>query len=295
MLIGATEITLYSIGGTLIGYAATFLGHITNVMMPDILKASGRGDHAELRWLMGKGTRVTMFCAVPILVGFMTLGGEFIAVWMGPGYAASAWVLLILTAANFGRLANGPVSTALVGLGHVRLWAAMSVVQSLATLVLSVGLVLLTNLGIYGIALGRGLAPHRDTQRLAVHRRLPQGACKSRGGAPIHCFPMGCGSDSLCDSMPCGFPPDSAPRMAAVLAEGRNCRSAVRTDWALCRASTEREPGSAERASSTGSSGTPRPWAWKSKPEVATVIRAGEPSAHRRSTRRTHNGCIRTL
>ena len=49
-----------------------------------------------------------MFLAVPILVGFMTLGGEFIAVWMGPGYTASAWVLLILATAHFGRLGQSP-------------------------------------------------------------------------------------------------------------------------------------------------------------------------------------------
>ena len=154
MLIGAAEITLYSIGGMLIEYGSSFVSRITAVMVPDILKAGGRGDRAELRWLIAKGTRAIMFLAVPVLVGFMTLGGEFITAWMGPGYSASAWVLLILATAQFGRLAIGPVSMTLVALGHVRLWAAMSAVQSLAALVLSVGLVLLTHWGIYGIAVG---------------------------------------------------------------------------------------------------------------------------------------------
>jgi len=157
MLIGAAEITMYSIGAMLIGYASTFVSRITNVMTPDILKAGGRCDWAHLRWLIGKGTRSTMFLAVPILVGYMTLGGEFIAVWMGPKYTASARVLLILTSAYFGSLANAPVSTTLLALGRVRLWAAMNAVQSLAALVLSVGLVLLTDLGIYGIAIGTAL------------------------------------------------------------------------------------------------------------------------------------------
>jgi O-antigen/teichoic acid export membrane protein len=158
MLIGAAEITMYSIGGgMLIGYSTNFLCRILGVLMPDILKAGGRGDLADLRWLVGKATRATMFVAVPILVGFMVMGGEFIGVWMGPNYAGSAWVLLILTTAQFGRLANGPLATALIALGHVRLWATMNAVQSLAALVLSVGLVLLTDLGIFGIALGTAL------------------------------------------------------------------------------------------------------------------------------------------
>ena len=80
MMIGAPEIAFYVIGAMLIGYAATFVSNVTGVIAPDMLKAGGRGDHAHLRRLMGKGTRATMFLAVPILVGFMTLGGEFIAV-----------------------------------------------------------------------------------------------------------------------------------------------------------------------------------------------------------------------
>jgi len=154
MLIGSAEITLYSIGGMLIGYSSNFVGRITEVMIPDIMKAGGRDDRVHLRRLMDKGARATMFLAVPVLVGFMTLGGEFMTAWMGPGYAASAWVLCILTTAQFGHLANRPVSMTVVALGHVRLWAAMATVQSLAALVLSVSLVLLTDLGIYGIAIG---------------------------------------------------------------------------------------------------------------------------------------------
>ena len=73
------------------------------------------------------------------------------------GTPLRAWVLLILTAAYFGTLANAPVSTTLLALGHVRLCAAMAVVQSLAALVLSVSLTLLTDLGIYGIAIGMAL------------------------------------------------------------------------------------------------------------------------------------------
>jgi|WetSurMetagenome_2_1015567.scaffolds.fasta_scaffold23508_2 O-antigen/teichoic acid export membrane protein len=157
ILIGAAEITLYSIGAMLVGYGSSFLSRLNEVMVPDILKAGGRGDHANLMWLMGKGSRATMFLGVPILVGFMTLGREFITVWMGPGYTPSAWVLLILTMSQFGLLANGLVGMTVTALGHVRLWSAICVVQSLAALVLSVGFVLITDWGIYGIAIGTTL------------------------------------------------------------------------------------------------------------------------------------------
>jgi O-antigen/teichoic acid export membrane protein len=175
MLIGSAEITFFGIGATLIGYASTFVSYVTRVIMPDMLKAGGRGDRGHLRWLMSKGIRATMFLAVPILVGFMTLGGEFISVWMGPGYTASARVLTILAAARLGMLANEPVGMTLLALGHVRFCATMTAVQSFFALVVSVGLVLFTDLGIYGVAIGTALstiATHNVWLFVAGYRKV---------------------------------------------------------------------------------------------------------------------------
>jgi O-antigen/teichoic acid export membrane protein len=158
ILIGAAEITFYGIAGMLVGYSSTLVGHISRVMVPDILKAGGRGDQADLRWLTSKATRATMFLAVPIMVGFMTVGGEFINVWMGPGYTASAWVLLILAIARLSRLANDPVGVTLASLGHIRLCAVIGAVQSFVALGLSVGLVLFTDWNIFGIAIGTAIS-----------------------------------------------------------------------------------------------------------------------------------------
>jgi O-antigen/teichoic acid export membrane protein len=157
MLIGAKEVTIYSIGGMLIGYATAFVGRITAILVPDIMKAGGRGDLAALRQLVGRGTRATMFLAVPVLVGFMTLGGEFIDVWMGPKYTASAWILLILTTARFGALATEPIGTVLLALGDVKLCTLMNALPSFVALAISVGLVLFTDLGVYGVAIGAAL------------------------------------------------------------------------------------------------------------------------------------------
>jgi O-antigen/teichoic acid export membrane protein len=177
LLIGAAEITYYSIAAMLIDYASAAVSHVTNVMSPDIVKAAGQGDLAQLRWLSGKATRITMLVMVPILVGYMTLGREFIGLWMGPGYEESAWVLLLLAIPAFCDVANRPLVILMSGLGHIRLLAVMSATQAVFSLGLAVSLVL-AGLGIRGVAWG-AVMPGVAVQVwlfVAVTRRMGGGA-----------------------------------------------------------------------------------------------------------------------
>jgi len=151
LLIGAAEITYYSIAAMLVDYASALVTHVTNVMAPDIVKASGRMDLAQLQWLSAKATRITMLIMVPILVGYMTLGREFIGLWMGPRYGESAWVLLLLAIPAFCDVANRPLMMVMSGLGHVRFLAVISATQAVLSLGLAVSLVF-AGLGIRGVA-----------------------------------------------------------------------------------------------------------------------------------------------
>jgi len=158
LLIGVNAITYYSIGAMLLGYGRTFVGHVVSTITPDIMKAGGARDFPELRWMVIRGTRMTMFFAVPLLVGFMVLGREFIGLWMGPEYKSSAWILFILTIPQFGALATRTCGSALVALGRVRFLALTALGEGVANLIASVAFVTLARLGIYGVALGTVVA-----------------------------------------------------------------------------------------------------------------------------------------
>ena len=154
LLIGAKEITYYSIGLMLVEYSRNLINHVGRVMTPETQKAAGRADLDALRWLMVRTTRATMFVAVPLLVGMVVLGREFISLWMGPAYRDSASVLIILSLAQFGATANSLSGASLLGLGHVKPWACMAAAEAILNLGLSVGFVLFLNWGIFGVALG---------------------------------------------------------------------------------------------------------------------------------------------
>ena len=95
-----------------------------------------------------------MFVAVPMLVGFLIFGREFITLWMGPQYVQSSQILFILTLPTFGAVANYTCGSAVLALGYVKRWACMAAVEALLNLFLSIVFVLVMGWGIYGVALG---------------------------------------------------------------------------------------------------------------------------------------------
>ena len=154
LLLGARHITVYCIGFMLIEYGRQAVAHVVHVLSPDIHKAAGRNDLAALRRAIVSGARATMLPAVPLFVGFVFLGREFIGLWMGPQYAESALILLLLTIPQFGAAATRVCGAALGGLGHVRFLAYTAIAEALCNLGASVLFVLALGWGLHGVALG---------------------------------------------------------------------------------------------------------------------------------------------
>lgn len=154
LLIGTKEIAFYGVGLLLIEYGRNLPRQVGWAVFPDLNKACGRGDLTELRSLAIRLTRATMFVAVPLFVGFMVFGREFMRLWMPPEYHSSAWVLLILTIPQFGVLGASVHRAILSGLGYVKLLARITAVEAACNLILSIFFVVVMNWGIYGVALG---------------------------------------------------------------------------------------------------------------------------------------------
>lgn len=153
ILLGEREIAHFAIGMMLISYGRDVIAYVTRVITPDIQKAAG-GAANELPSIMIRTTNATMFLAVPMLCGLLTLGPTFIGLWMGPKYIDSGIVLVIVAFAQFGWLANTPAGTILNAMGHVKLMAAVYAGEALLNLVACVVLVQVFEMGIYGIAVG---------------------------------------------------------------------------------------------------------------------------------------------
>lgn len=153
-LIGAAAITLYNIPFMLVDYGVAATKQVRAVLAPDLLKAAGRSDPDEMQWLLAKTTRFLMFFAIPLMIGIVFLGRDFISQWMGPKYAGQYPILIVLAISQLGAIAALPCSTLLLGLGRVGVLAACVFAEGIINLGLSITLVAAGNLGLMGIALG---------------------------------------------------------------------------------------------------------------------------------------------
>lgn len=97
IMLGTTSVTLYSVAGNLVGYYKSFSSAISGIFLPKAVKMVALGkSNTELTNLMIQIGRIQLMIISLILVGFTTLGREFIVLWMGPEFVnAYFWFLLM--------------------------------------------------------------------------------------------------------------------------------------------------------------------------------------------------------
>jgi O-antigen/teichoic acid export membrane protein len=127
-----------SMGGTFVPAASTY---------------EAAGDTASLLMLYKNGTRATLMISLPILITFIVRGPSFIGLWMGPEYAhSSGIVLIILSIALFFSYANRTAGAIAFGVEKHKTTALWSIGEGIANLALSI--LLVHWYGIYGVAIG---------------------------------------------------------------------------------------------------------------------------------------------
>jgi len=154
ILIGVGRVTVYSIGYMLISHARQFLRQISRVLTPDLFKRAGAKDHAALRHLFLRSVNVTALACIPLFVGLLFFGEEFISLWMKRESGESALVLSILTIASFSMMAGSTAGVIIVGLGRARLSAGLAMIEAAVNLTLSLAFVMVLGWDLPGVAMG---------------------------------------------------------------------------------------------------------------------------------------------
>ena len=180
MVIGATISAKaaghFAIGAMLPFYARGFAGAAGRVLTPAASALEARGDLAGLRALLTRGSRSMLLVSVAMLVYLVAAGEPFLAQWQGEAFRGGpATVLLILSLGALGPIAGQPFEAILYGTNRMRALAALSIVEGVANLALSIALVF--PLGIVGVALGTAI-PSLLVRLVA----LPMYAAREFGG-----------------------------------------------------------------------------------------------------------------
>lgn len=153
MFLPAAFITQFAVANSLVRYLRQLAYGMGNVFSPAASDIEARQEKERLGKLLIYGTRYAAAVILPAAALLALLGREFLALWMGPRFAAeSGTVLIILLLSQAIAMAQFPAGAVLYGLNRHRHLAWILLAQALVKVVLS--LALIPTYGILGAALG---------------------------------------------------------------------------------------------------------------------------------------------
>ncbi len=115
-----------------------------DLLMPMASELGAQGRRTELLRRLALATRVATQVTLPLAFGLALFAPDIVDVWLGEGApAVTATIIVLLMATQVLALSAAPARKVLIGLGRVRLIGALSVVEGLANVGLTVALVVL--------------------------------------------------------------------------------------------------------------------------------------------------------
>lgn len=148
----------FAIANRLVDLAKTILRSATTTLTPAISASEARGDLDAVRAFVLHGTRLSLYIVLPIQCGLFLFGRPFLSLWLGAEYAdASTTALWILNIPLCLTIAQSVGSRVLYGIGRIRLFSRVTLLEGLVNVVLSTALV--GRFGIEGVAWGTTI-PH---------------------------------------------------------------------------------------------------------------------------------------
>src|SRR5262249_17492952 len=135
-------ITFFAVGARLTDYVKSSLRAVTTVLTPAVSTLEARGDHAAIRRMLIDGTRYVLWAVLPIQAGLMLLGRPFLTLWLGKDLSEDCYpVLLILSIPLALAMSQSIGGRILYGIGRLRWYGRLAILEAVANLVLSVALI----------------------------------------------------------------------------------------------------------------------------------------------------------
>ncbi|MGL4421109.1 MAG: lipopolysaccharide biosynthesis protein [Gemmataceae bacterium] len=145
-------VTAFSTAMRLVDYSKTLLRTITATLTPGIAALEAQGEWVTIRGRFLSVSRGVLTIALPVQMGIILFGETFLQRWVGDHIAAPATLpLTILGIALAPVVAQSVASRILYGLGELRTFARLALVESAAYLLLLA--LLIHPLGLPGVAL----------------------------------------------------------------------------------------------------------------------------------------------
>lgn len=180
-MMSTVAVTWFNFGARIVDYAQESVTSLSQIFVPMASQSEATGDLSRVRKIYLAGNRACAFLILPICALLIILGKHIIRVWVGARYIPHSYPVLVVMIIPFTLLLSQAASTrVLFGLGKHKTVAAITFIEGIANLILSIALV--HPLGIVGDALGTAI-PLSFTCIVFLPRHM-----KKQIGVPVGVF-----------------------------------------------------------------------------------------------------------
>jgi O-antigen/teichoic acid export membrane protein len=156
LMLTAAHIAWFRMALQLVEFAKALLRTATTTLTPVISSLESAGDMEAIRRIFLRGTRWVLYLILPVQLGLIVFGRPFLRIWIGPDLAERSYPTLVILSATLSLvLAQSVAARVLYGMGRLRLFARMTLVEAVVNLTLSI--LLVRGMGIEGVALAAAL------------------------------------------------------------------------------------------------------------------------------------------
>lgn len=139
---GTTAIAVFSIGMLVESYIWTFASALNGLFLPKVSGLiSTSSNRQEILQLMVKVGRIQLFIIGVLYIGVLTIGKEFIILWMGPDFAASFPIVVLLIFPGFFTITQQIASTLMYVENKIKFVAILFIVAVITSVSLSIFLI----------------------------------------------------------------------------------------------------------------------------------------------------------
>ena len=152
LAMSAASVTQFLVASRLIEMAKSLLRSATTTLTPAFSSLDAQNRHEEMRQIFLSATRIVLILMIPIMIGMILFGPAFLTRWLGSAdYVTTSYpTLWILSLTLPFVIAQSVAARVLYGVGRLRRFARMALIESAVNFSLS--LLLVRWYGITGIA-----------------------------------------------------------------------------------------------------------------------------------------------
>lgn len=147
---GSASIALFSVGMVIEGYVWTISSAIGSLFLPKVTRMTTSNRQGDLENLLIRVGRIQLYIVGLVIVGFATMGEEFIRLWVGESFKESYVVALLLIAPGIITLTQEIAYTTLIAMNQIKYRAFASMIVASVSVVFS--LILSPHYGAIGAA-----------------------------------------------------------------------------------------------------------------------------------------------